>query len=438
VPPRVAGAAGRLAAARGAAALTASRNAARDLRGASRLAIDATLGVTELVETLHARIARTPLRRGGPAGLATGIVTTAVYRAIRSVTRTVGGGLDALLARLVPLVGDVPGTDSREALVAALNGVLGDHLAESGNPLAIAIRFKHGDDTLELSRDALAASLPHASPTVVLAVHGLCMNDRQWLREGHDHRVALARDLGATAVSMHYNTGLHVSTNGRALAHALEALVAAWPVPVARLIVVGHSMGGLVARSAAHYGARSHHRWIRVLDSLVFLGTPHLGAPLERAGNLVDGLLGAVPWTAPFARLGRLRSAGITDLRHGRVVDDDWVGRDRFARRGVVRHPVPLPAGVACFAIAGSLSATVGGEGRRVRGDGIVTVASALGRHADPRIDLSIPRARCWIAPSTGHLALLASLAVHAKMRDWLTRTPATRASGRTIASRSG
>jgi pimeloyl-ACP methyl ester carboxylesterase len=223
---------------------------------------------------------------------------------------------------------------------------------------------------------------------------------------------------------MHYNTGLHVSTNGRALADALESLVAAWPVPVARLVVVGHSMGGLVARSAVHYGARSHHRWIRVLDSLVFLGTPHLGAPLERAGNLVDGLLGAVPWTAPFARLGRVRSAGITDMRHGSVVDDDWVGRDRFARRGALRHPVPLPAGVACFAIAGSLSATIGGERRRMRGDGIVTVASALGLHADPRIDLAISPARRWIAPSTGHLVLLGSPRVQDRMCDWLTRAP--------------
>jgi pimeloyl-ACP methyl ester carboxylesterase len=210
-------------------------------------------------------------------------VTGHVYRAVRGVTRAVGGGLDALLGQLAPLVADVPDTSSREALVAALNGVLGDYLARTANPLAIAMRMRRDGVPLGLERDALAARVSRPSSTLVLAVHGLCMNDLQWSRAGHDHAEALARDLGGTAVYLRYNSGLHVSTNGRELAALLEALVDAWPVPVARIVVLGHSMGGHVARSAAHYVGLAGHRWRTVLESLVFLGTPHRGSPLELA-----------------------------------------------------------------------------------------------------------------------------------------------------------
>lgn len=123
----------------------------------------------------------------------------------------------------------------------------------------------------------------------------------------------------------------------------LEALLHAWPVPLSELVIIGHSMGGLVARSACHFGAVAHHDWLRRLDKLVFLGTSHHGAPLERGGNSVDMLLGISRYTAPFARLGKVRSAGITDPRHGNLVDRDWRGRDRIARSGDVRRAVPVP-----------------------------------------------------------------------------------------------
>ncbi len=389
------------------------------------MAVDATLGVTDLVEALHARIARAPVRLGGPVGGAVASVTGRVYRTIRGVTRAVGGGLDATLARLVPLVGEVSDAPARDALLAALNGVLGDYLARSGNPLAIPMRLRSDGVALDLARDALAARIPAPSSTVVVALHGLCMNDRHWSRAGHDHGAALARDLGGSAVHLHYNSGLHVSSNGREFAALLDTLVAAWPVPVARLVLVGHSMGGLVARSAAHYGELAGHRWRGALQSLVFLGTPHQGSPFERGGHGIDLLLEAVPIASPFARLGRVRSAGITDLRHGSVLDDDWEGRDRFARGAGVRHPLPLPVDVACFAIAGSLAATVRGDGHGMRGDGLVPVASALGFHADPRFALGLPATRRWIAPSTGHLGLLASPTVYARVREWLAAAPA-------------
>jgi pimeloyl-ACP methyl ester carboxylesterase len=383
------------------------------------MAIDATAGITGLVEALHTKIAQRPARLGGPvvAGAVNGI-STLVYRSIRGVTRALGGGIDVVLARLAPLLGQMESSPKRDALVAALNGVLGDYLLETGNPLAITMHIRIDGRPLELDRAELAALRPASS--VVVMVHGLCMNDQQWRRDGHDHGAALARDLGYAPVYLHYNTGLHVSTNGRAFAKQLEQLVEAWPVPIEELVIVGHSMGGLVARSADWHGREAGHQWPAKLSSLVFLGTPHHGAPLERGGHWIDQLLGATPYTVPFTRLGRIRSAGITDLRHGSLLDEDWEGKDRFAHGRDTRRPVPLPGGVKCYAIAATSGKSTGDLGDRLLGDGLVPVASALGRHKDPRLTLAIPPEHQKIVFETKHLDLLGRMEVYEQMRDWL------------------
>jgi hypothetical protein len=151
----------------------------------------------------------------------------------------------------------------------------------------------------------------------------------------------------------------------------------------------------------------------------VFLGTPHHGAPMERGGNWIDTLLEISPYTAPFARLGKIRSAGITDLRYGNLVDEDWHGRDRFAR-GDRRRFVPLPDGVRCFAIGATTAATPPRGHRKRPGDGLVPLASALGQHDNPALDLAIPKSRQWIAHDCGHLDLLDRPGVYRRIRQWL------------------
>ena len=223
-------------------------------------------------------------------------------------------------------------------MLAAVNGVLGDHLAASANPLAIPMRLRRDGQPLDLTTPALAAAIPQPTGKILVLAHGLCMNDLQWRRKEHDHGAALAADAGFTPVYLHYNSGLHVSTNGRAFAGQLEALLHAWPVPVDELVIIGHSMGGLVARSACHYGKLAGHAWPRHLRKIVFLGTPHHGTPLERGGNWVTVGLGVSRYTAAFARLGKIRSAGITDLRYGSLLDEDWEDRDRFAHARDIRR----------------------------------------------------------------------------------------------------
>jgi len=391
-----------------------------DLRGAARLVTDATAGLTDLVEAMHERIARLPgvppPKREGRTGGITGLV----YKTIRGVTRVVGGSIEALLGLLAPALGSDDPIPEREALIAVLNGVLGDYLAATANPLATPMALRRDGRALQVDSAALATSLPDATGRVLVMIHGLCMNDLQWSREGHNHGAALGRDLGFTPVYLHYNSGLHVSINGHALAQQLEHLIEQWPQPVERFVLLGHSVGGLLARSALHYGAQADHRWPSRLSDMVFLGTPHHGAPLERAGNWVDIVLGATPYASPLARLGKVRSAGITDLRHGNLLDEDWVGRDRFARGADRRQHVPLPQDVRCYAVAASIGQQTGDLKNRLLGDGLVPLDSALGRHRDPARCLQFAEDRQWIGYDVGHLDLLKHPELYAQLLRWL------------------
>jgi len=269
---------------------------------------------------------------------------------------------------------------------------------------------------LTLERDALSAAVPPPRDKLLVLVHGLCMNDLQWTRKGGDFGAALARDLGYTPVHLHYNSGLHTSTNGRAFAGLIEALLQQWPEPLKEFGILAHSLGGLVSRSAYYYGMAAGQAWPQHLRKLVFLGTPHHGALLERGGNWVNVCLGLSPYTAPFARLGKLRSAGITDLRYGNLLDEDWQGFDRFEHAGDLRHPVPLPEGVWCYAIA----ANVGKKAGDLFGDGMVPVNSALGRHQDPALTLSFAPSRQWVGYSMNHWDLLSQPAVYEQIRRWI------------------
>jgi hypothetical protein len=409
-----------------------------DIQGLAQLATRGTLGVTDIAEKVQGNVYKAVAAPFGKAGQkfvdreagASGVrktgLTGLVYGSIRGVTRLAGGAVDSVLSRAAPRVAAKTSSPQREAMLSALNGVLGDHLEDSGNPLAITMSVRRDGLSLPLDKAALAARLPVATGKIVVLVHGLCMNDLQWRAAAGrpDLGEQLAQALGYTPVHLHYNTGLHTSVNGGQLATLLEQLVHAWPQPVESLSLVTHSMGGLVARAACHSAASTGLQWPQQLKNLVCLGTPHHGAPLEILGNWVDTVLGGNPVTRPLAAIGQLRSAGITDLRYGHVLPADWQDADRFAAGPDGRQPVPLPQGVACFAVAATLGAVpAAGAGARLDaalGDGLVPLASALGQHADPARSLAFPPERQWIAVDTGHIALMHSPQVAAQLLRWL------------------
>ena len=449
---------------------------ATDARAVAQLATQATTGVVNIAEGVHQSVWQTLGASGGKAPGQTGGLTGLVYQSVRGVTQLVGKGLDGLLARLQPVFEAAdraaPETPQREAVLAALNGVLGDRLAESCSRLATAMTLRHGGAALDWQ--ALPPGLK-ATGKVLVLIHGLCMNDLQWQtpqKASHpaqspdgkgevdsqadpdaadrpvDHGAALAA-LGYTPVYVRYNTGLHTSQNGAEFSILLEQLVAHWPAPVDDLTVVAHSMGGLVTRSALHQATtavRSNKardiepgndaratgttqkgqsngsvlRWPALLKNIVFLGTPHHGAPLERAGNWVDVILGSTRYSKPFARLAQVRSAGITDLRYGHVLEEDWQGHDRFRKKPDSRTHVPLPEGVACFTVAATTAAQRGSVADRLIGDGLVPLHSALGLHDDPQRSLHFAKKSQLIAYRMNHMQLLGSRAVTQQMLAWL------------------
>jgi len=406
---------------------TAPHRVATDLRGASRLAIEATIGLTNLVENLHHNISRAPLPLGAVSTQATSGITGLVYRSIRGVTRLVGGTLDGVMGQLARLLGPAAGAGSaeRDALLAVLNGVLGDHLQASANPLAIRMQLMQDGRPLPAAEAASAL----AGRRVLLLIHGLCMQPAHWQRKGHHHGTGLAAAGSFTLLHLHYNTGLHIADNGLQLADLLQGLHTGAAAPPTEIVMLCHSMGGLVARSALHQAQQRGDDWPRQLTKMVFLGTPHHGAPLERGGHWIDRLLDASPYTSAFARLGRLRSAGITDLRHGSLLYQDRPRLDGATAGSRDTHapmpvPLPLPSAVACYTIAGSLGRVPGELREKLLGDGIVPLASALGQHRLRSRRLDFEPDHQWLAQGVGHLDLLSDPGVYSRMRQWLVARP--------------
>ncbi len=352
----------------------------KKLRGSSRLAVDAVTGLTDLVEAMHAEIARLPLTAGGSR--TTGI-TGLVYRSVRGVTRLVGGGLDLALGALAPLLGQAESAHANAAQ-AALNGVLGDYLEATANPLAMPM--------------SLHPLLAGAQGEPLVFIHGLCMNEVQWRRDGADFPAALAA-LGYQPLGLRYNTGRAIWRNGEELARLLDGV----PGP---LTLLGHSMGGLVARSAIAQAAG--RGWPARLQALVTLGTPHLGAPLERGGQQVQQLLAVSAYSRPLAALAARRSAGIRDLRHASLFEAD---------AGVVSR-LPLPNGVRCYAVAATTAKKPSGPPARWLGDGLVPVASALGQHREAARRLAFTDTA--VLPGLGHLGLQTDARVLQQLQDWL------------------
>lgn len=392
------------------------------LRGLARLATEAVAGTSHVVEAVqHEILERLPL----PARIAprlVGGIAGLTHRSVRGIAHAVGAGLDRVLDVAAPQLARGAESEAEQRLRAIANGVLGDHLLASGNPLALPMRIWIDGQPVDPDPAAIAAT-GAATPRLLLLAHGLCMAPSQWRRGDHDHGEALARAHGFTPVRLEYNSGLRVARNGADLARLLQQVHDAWPVPLQGIAILAHSMGGLVARSAIHQAREAGMAWPDRLRDLVFLGTPHFGAPLERIGHGVDRLLLATPWSAPLSMPGRLRSEGIVDLRHGALLDS------HRAPRGAPDHePVPLPRGVRCRVVAASLHAPRSARAQRWIGDGLVPLDSALGRHPGPELALGFRRDSRLVVEGAGHFDLLGDDRVGRQLLEWL--APATRRAG--------
>ena len=312
-----------------------------------------------------------------------------------------------------PKLHEKPLTPTLHFLVGAVNGVLGDYLLKYHNPMALPMVLY--DHYGEIQRGDL-------SGRVVLFVHGLCMNHLDWTNRnngGFGEKLLAQRDHN-TMLYLNYNTGRRISANGRSLANTLEDLIQRNP-HITSLDIIGHSMGGLVARSALFYGKQNMHQWLHMVENLVCLGSPHHGAVLERFGFAVQEKLGRFPIVKLVGHLVNIRSNGILDLRYGSVRDDDWEHNE--ARIGFFddnRKPAPLPSHINTYLVAGTLEF----EHRKnktlkVIGDYLVSVKSALGEHPNPRFQLKLPESHKAIFYGLNHLEIQYHSSVAEQIVHW-------------------
>lgn len=393
------------------------------LQATSQLVVDAVVEMTNIVESMHQRISPVAKLTGSSQKDRTRGLTGLVYNSIRNLTELVGKGIDAPLGVISKSLDKTPINASMSALQSALNGVLGDHLLERASPLAIKMGIKK--EGRELDTDELVRIVQQSKGKLVILVHGLCMNDTQWAQSGHDHGEAIANELGHTTVYLHYNTGLHISQNGESFSHLLEQIVTLFKagnisVPL-QLSVVAHSMGGLVSRSAHHHAQSQQYQWPEYFDNLVCLGTPHHGAPLEKAGNWIDLLLGFHHYTVPLTKLTQIRSAGITDLRHGNIIESDWQTRNRFDFAKDKRTPLELPKNVNCYAVATTSSTRSNKLTEQLLGDGLVPLDSALGKHQSKPFTLDFHEH--YIDNDINHIELLSDRKIYDAIKRWLEKS---------------
>lgn len=387
---------------------------------AVRLAAWGAEQVADRAEELHTAIAGRVFRATGPPARPVRVthdaVAGSVYAGVRTGTR-LAGAAGAAAVEVWQAGRAAPPPSARAGLAAgAVCGIWGDRLEAEGSPLAIPMAVRAGGHDVPLTRAALAAAYPARTARVVVLVHGLCETEDSWRRReaelGGTYATRLAA-RGRTAVTLRYNSGLHIAENGRRLSALLEQLCRAWPGGVRELAVVGHSMGGLVARSACHHAQAEGRTWPAALEAVVYLGTPHHGAPLERWVQAGTRLLRRLPEAAPVAATLELRSAGIRDLAHADLTD-----ADPSVPSGEPAAHVPLHLGARHHAVAACLGSGPHDPRARLLGDLLVWPDSAHGRH--PERPVGIADADCHRLDGLSHFDLLNHPAVDALLAGWL------------------
>ncbi len=358
-----------------------------ELRAAGRLGGHVFTDVVSRIEQAHQAVADRAFRPGRQVGAQARLVHDAISRGVYLAIRSAGSAAGAISGEVASVLGNrslpagtAPGGN---LALAALNAVAGDRLGPDVQPLAIRMAVRAGGRDVDLTAENLAEAFPDATPRLAVFIHGLAETENSWERGG-DERECYGRrmqtELGYSPIYVRYNTGRHISENGQDLALLLDRLTAAWQVQAEELLLVGHSMGGLVIRSACHYGQESPAPWTRLVRHVFYLGSPHLGAPLARTLGLAGSALSRSPETRPFVTMINGSSSGVKDLRHGYLLLEDWAGCDQDSCLRDHRHDAPLLPGASHYTVSATITGDPGSPFGAVVGDLLVTPASAHGQ----------------------------------------------------------
>ena len=392
---------------------------------ATRTGADGVSHVEQIHRALAARVFTLTAPVSLPARVLHDCIATFVYAAVRGVGRVTGMTASELAGVASVSPNPAGSTPASNLAQAVLNATLGDELAAQGSPLAISMAIRANRSDLSPRPDSLAAAFPAPTPKVALFLHGLGETEESWRLHADRHGEVgestygsrLATDLGYTPLYLRYNTGLHISENGLHLSCLLEEVVAGWPTFVDEVLLVGHSMGGLVARAACHQAQAKGHIWVQKVRHVVYLGTPHQGAALERWVSRLSRLLGRIDEGRALATVLNRRSAGIKDLHSGAVLDDAWTENAQAA--GSQAHDVPLLPSAKHFAVSATVTTQRGNPIGRLLGDLLVHPASARGG-----VGLSIPSDHKRHFGGLHHFDLLNHPAIYRAMQEWLGASP--------------
>jgi pimeloyl-ACP methyl ester carboxylesterase len=369
------------------------------------------LGAEELasapqgIKGFHTAIAKRAFDGVGPVALPVRVAHDAisglVYGGLSQATRFGGRALEAAIGRrYTQMLSESP---RGAALIAIINGLVGDTLEEEQNELRQPMAIRIGGTPVGVD------AFPQPTPRMAVFLHGLMETEFSWGgRANYGSR--LAEEAGWTPIYVRYNSGLRISQNGRSLAQLLERTVADWPIDVEEIALIGHSMGGLVCRSAAYRASEDRMSWVRNVSHVVSLGTPHRGAPLEEIVHVGSAALNALPETQPVARFLRRRSGGIRDLRRGSLVDEDWQDRDPDTLRAAACQEIPLLEGAKHCFVSASVTRSPRNPVGRLIGDMLVLGSSAAPWREEEAFHVG----------GVGHFALLNHPQVYERLRDWL------------------
>lgn len=311
-----------------------------------------------------------------------------------------------------------------ERTLSVVNGIIGDTFEKKKSRLAIPMEFFAAGKPLQLTRTSLAKMKLPPTGKLSIFTHGNCASETSWGFKGNpakNYGLLLEKDAGLTPFFVRYNSGLHISTNGKCLSDLLEKLVRFYPVQVTSIVLIGHSMGGLIYRSACHYGEREKKKWVKLTSKIFYLGSPHLGTHFEKFGKLTTTVLQQIPnmYTKALAKLIDLRSDGIKDMRHGYITDADWQHAEAENFFYLHQNKTPLLKNADHYLICSTLSTRAGSRMGRLIGDGLVHPGSGTGRGLFSGSNIPFLKKHCKVFAGISHHNLQKSPRVYRQIRAW-------------------
>ncbi len=298
-------------------------------------------------------------------------------------------------------------TKTEEKLLPVLNGIAGDVLEENMDARAIKMSFRFDYEDVGIEELSKFYDFEDKKPVCIL-IHGLFGDEYMWkkLPDEKKNKIGdiLEKQLDANILYLRYNTGLHISENGRSLSNLLERFVKQYRS--GNIHLIGHSMGGLLIRSAGYYADIQQQEWNRKVKNIFLIGVPNEGSYVAQIAEFVNKVFRKVDISKDelVSKFLDIRSNGIKDLAYAYLTDEDWLNaKEKPEQKTRVR---PLK-GVKYFLIAGTL-----GKNKMLStyfGDGLVGSQSAISENIETNFFTNVSHK---VFENEDHISLLSSLNV--------------------------